>query len=320
MRRALIAAIAAGSLFAGTATASASILPIGNLFGSGGSLLTSLLPSGFNLLPTGSGLFPVSQLTELLSPKAAVRGTVVSTDPADGTFVADASVVNPFDFIGGLGLGFGSSTPSTTQVTISTDSNTMMLVNGAPGSVSNLTAGDHFIGLFNGWPMDSIQSLTSSPAAFIFDHSAPTPRHVYGFVGSVTGVDTTAGTVSVNVSDTIPSDLAPTGSSASFTVGQQTLLIGGTAGGSLIGGLGGSLSDVSVGDIVAGALIAPAGDTLSQVETLPLNVLLDLPAPSTSSAAAHVKARALREAMALLGGKVSKHHRRHHHRHHHQRH
>jgi len=302
MRRALLALIAAVPLFLGTtATAGANIIP-----------------GGYGLLPGGGSLL---NITQLLSPKAAVTGTVVSTDPTDGTFVANASVLNPFQFLGGFGLGFGSSsTPTTTQVTVSTNSNTMMLVNNSPGSVSDLASGDHFVGLFNGWPMDSIQTLTAGPAAFIYAHSQPTPKQVYGFVGTVTGTDTNAGTVSVNVTDTIPSDLAAAGSPASFTVGTQTLVIGGTSSGSLIGGLGGSLSNVSVGDIVAGALIAPGGETLSQVETLPLNVLLDFPAPPSSSSVAHLKAKALREALALLGGKSpARHHRRHHHRRHHHR-
>jgi hypothetical protein len=295
MRRGFfVALIAAVPLIFGTASASALTLP---------------LPGGL----TG--------ITNLLSPKAPVVGTVVSTDPTDGTFVANASAINPFAFLNIFG---GTSTASTSQVTISTDSNTLMLVNGQPGGVSDLGAGQHFIGLFDGLPTDSLQTLTANPADFILAHGTATAsKQLYAFVGSVTGVDTTAGTVTVTVSASFPSSLAAANTSASFTVGQQTLILGGSSSGSPVSGLGGSLSDVSVGDIVAGGLVGTSGETLSQVEAQPLSMLLDLPAPpasSTSAAKARAKSRALHEALALLRGKslhTSKHHRnRHHSRHH----
>jgi hypothetical protein len=294
MRRGFfVALIAAVPLIFGTASASAFTLPL-----SGG----------------------LSGITNLLSPKAPVVGTVVSTDPAHGTFVADASTINPFAFFGMFG---GTSTPTTIQVTISTDSNTLMFVNGQPGSVSDLGAGQHFLGLFDGLPTDSIQTLTANPAALILAHgTATTSRQLYGFVGTVTGVDTSAGTVTVNVSDSFPSGLAPANTSATFTVGQQTLILGGSSPGSPVSGLGGSLSDVSSGDIVAGGLIGSSGETLSQVEAQPLGILLDLPAPapsSTSAAKARAKSRAFHEALALLEGK-SLHTSKHHHNRHHSRH
>jgi hypothetical protein len=295
MRRGFfVALIAAVPLVFGTASASALTLP---------------LPGGL----TG--------ITDLLSPKAPVVGTVVSTDPTAGTFVANASAINPFAFLNIFG---GTSTPTTSQVTVSTDSNTLMFVNGQPGGVSDLGAGQHFIGLFDGLPTDSVQTLTANPADFILAHGTATAasKQLYAFVGSVTGVDTSAGTVTVNVSDSFPSDLAAANTSASFTVGQQTLVLGGASTSSPISGLGGSLSDVSVGDIVAGGLIGTSGETLSQVEAQPLSVLLDLPAPpasSTSTAKARAKSRALHEALALLRGK-SLHRSKHHHNRHHSRH
>lgn len=297
MRRGFfVALIAAVPLIFGTASASALTLP---------------LPGGL----TG--------ITDLLSPKAPVVGTVLSTDAANGTFVANANTINPFAFLNIFG---GTSTPTTSQVTISTDSNTLMFVNGQSGGVSDLGAGEHFIGLFDGLPTDSIQTLTANPAAFILAHGTPTTsssKQVYAFVGTVTGADTSAGTVTVNVSNSFPSGLADPNTSASFTVGEQTLILGGSSSGSPVSGLGGSLSDVSTGDIVAGGLVGSSGETLSQVEAQPLAVLLDLPAPpasSTSTAKARAKSRALHEALALLRGKSlhtsKRHHKRHHNRHH----
>ena len=324
MRRFLLAVmIAAVPLTFGTASAGAFQLP-GGLGGS---------------LPTSS----------MLSPQAVVAGTVTQVN-SDGTFDANAYVVSPLNFLDGSGSGFGSlnlggfgnilgnlgnlgnllgsgsssspTTPTTTPVTISTDSNTKLLVNGQPGSVNDLAANDHFMALFPGWPWDSIQTLTANPATFIWAHSAPTPKSVYAFVGKVTGVDTTDSpeTVTVTLTAVLPSGLASPGSSATFTVGDHTLIIDGSSSSSssLIGGLGGSLTDVKPGDIVAGGLIGPAGDTLSQVEALPLGVLLDFPAPSSSSAASvrKAKARALKDALALLAGKSQTHHSHKHHKHH----
>jgi hypothetical protein len=297
MRRGFfVALIAAVPLIFGTASASALTLP---------------LPGGL----TG--------ITDLLSPKAPVVGTVVSTDPANGTFVANASAINPFAFLNIFG---GTSTPATSQVTISTNSNTLMLVNGQPGAVSNLGAGEHFIGLFDGLPTDSVQTLTANPADFILAHGTATgtaSKQLYAFVGTVTGVDTSAGTVTVTVSNSFPSGLVAANTSASFTVGQQTLILGGASSGSPVSGLGGSLGDVATGDIVAGGMIGTSGETLSQVEAQPLSVLLDLPAPSgssTSAAKARAKSKALHEALALLRGKslrsTKHHHNRHHGRHH----
>jgi hypothetical protein len=292
MRRGFfVGLVAAVPLIFGTASASAFTLP---------------LPG----LPTG--------ITDLLSPKAPVVGTVVSTDPADGTFVANAYAVNPFAFLDIFG---GTSTTQTTsQVTISTDSNTLMFVNGLPGSVSDLGAGQQFIGLFDGYPTDAVQTLTANPAALLLAHGTQSAsKQAYAFVGTVSGVDASAGTVTVNVSDTFPSSLAAANITASFTVGEQTLILGGSSSGSLDSGLGGSLSDVSTGDIVAGGLLGPAGETLAQVEAQPLSVLLDLPAPSASSARkarARTKSRAFHEALALVRGKSLHRSKRHHHRHH----
>src|SRR5205807_5177265 len=117
--------------------------------------------------------------TNILSPKAAVAGTVVSVDSTNGSFVANAYDLNPLSFIHDA---LSMSLPTPTQVTVTTDSHTKLLVNGQSGAVSDLAAGDKFFALFNGWPWDSIQTITSNPALFVIAHAPPTPKQVYGFV------------------------------------------------------------------------------------------------------------------------------------------
>jgi hypothetical protein len=318
MRRAVLALVLALPLTIGTATASAHY---------GG-------PGGWGGGPSG--------------PRAAVAGTVVSVNAAAGTFVANAYVLTPPSFTGypasgqggpgygqwgGGGRGWGRSgrlsphwsststsptTPTTTQVTISTTTpGTRISLDGQPSTVGDLGTGDKFVALFSGSSSDTIQTLTSSPALAVFAHTPPTPKQLYAFVGTVTGVSgtTSPGTVTVTVTDSYPSGLFT--SPATFTVGTSTLILGGDS--STGNGLfGGSLGDVSTGDTVAGAVVAPAGETAAQVEALPLAALLDFPA-SSGSATPAAKQSALDSTLALFGVKHSgkakgkgKHHHKHH--------
>jgi hypothetical protein len=249
-------------------------------------------------------------------------GTVVSTNPSAGTFVADAYA--PAGAIGedlGSLMTLGATAPTATQVTITTNAGTFMLVNGQPGSVGSMTAGDKFVALFNGSFLGSIQTLTAGPAIAVFDHTSPAPKQLYGFVGTVTGVDTTAGTVNVTLMDALPSTLASPGTAGTFTAGHETLILGGSsAAGSLedgMAGLGESLGNLSSGDILAGLTVAPAGETLTQIEAQPLKLLLDFPASPSTSSASRTKARALKELRALIGGRRihSRSHKTHHHHH-----
>jgi hypothetical protein len=125
--------------------------------------------------------------------------------------------------------------------------------------------------------------------------------------------------VTVNVTRSLPNDLVPAGSHpVPFTVSDTTLVLGAGTSGGLFGG---SLSDVSVGDVVAGGLVGDGGLTLSQVSAMPLRVLLDRPASTSASghvltpvAAASAKARVLKRAISLLGHKSThkvRHQRKH---------
>ena len=268
-----------------------------------------------------------------LTPIVSVAGTVVSTDAANGTFVADAFVLAPRSGTGhrehgssGRSSRFGGDSSFTrrsahepmtaptamTQVTITTDSGTKLKLNHQDGTVGDLVAGDRFVARLSGSPGDSIQTLVSNPALRVSASTPPKAHQLYAFVGRVTAVDTTAGNVTVDVTRSRPSDLVPPGSAPlSFTVGSDTLIRRGTG---LRRLLGASLGDVSVGDIVAGgvigdSVIGDSGLTLSQVESTPLKVLLDLPATTTtttSAQAAEDKTRAMKHALSLLGDKSAR--------------
>jgi hypothetical protein len=281
-------------------------------------------------------------------PRAAVAGTVVSVNATAGTIVADAYVVTPPTFggypghrSGGRGDGNGNqggqgwgqqgrlrahwsgsptttpTTPATTQVTITTNSNTRIALNGQSSTVGALAAGDRFVSLFSGSSSDTIQTLTANPALAVFAHTPPTPKQLYAFVGTVTGTSgtTAPGTVTVTVVDSYPSGFFS--SPATLTVGANTLILGGSS--STGNGLfGGSLGNVSVGDTVAGVLVAPAGETVAQVEAQPLAALLDFPTVGGSASPA-AKQSALDSTLAMFGikhaGKArgkGKHHHKHH--------
>jgi hypothetical protein len=211
----------------------------------------------------------------------------------------------------------GQST-ATTPVTITTDGSTTFRVDGRDGTIANLAPGQHFVALFNGSPSDSLQTLVSSPALDVSAHTPDQQHQLYAFVGTVSGVDTSADTVTVQVTNSLPSGLVSSSSNpATFTISPSTMVLGGSATNGLYGG---SVGDVAVGDVVAGGLIGPADETLSQVESSPLQVLIDFPASATPSATTSMRrlerGRALTQALALFGykgAKTIKHHRARHH-------
>ena len=250
----------------------------------------------------------------------AVAGTVVSVDPTTLSFAANAYEPQ------GEGPGWGhhgfqgpghfskeflrpsGPAPTTTPVTIRTGTATRFRVNGRRGTISSLATGDRFVALFTGTRGEALSSLVAAPALAVDAHTPPTPEQLYAFVGTVSSVNTTADTVTVSVTNSLPSGLVPAASNpATFTVSGQTLFLGGSAANGLFGG---SLNDVGTGDVVAGGEIGAAGETLSQVESTPLQVLIDFPAApgsSTTSSSDRTQARdrAMSQALALFGYKMS---------------
>lgn len=320
MRRALIALLAVLSLSLGAAVAQAH-------------------QSGGAWGPGGSG--------PAFTPTVAVAGTIVSVDTSSNSFVANAVLIRGegcgaqgggnqggwggwggwrSDHCGGAfhsdwGIGLGGTGSAPQQVTITTNTSTKFRVNGQMPTIDALAAGDKFVALFPA-PMSTmwgqgatsgvtLQQVVSSPALAVFAKAPPATHQLYAFVGTVSAVDTTAGTVTVTVTNSIPTGLI-TGS-ATFTVSADTLVLGGNATNGLFGG---SLMGVSVGDVVAGGLIGTAGETVAQVEAMPLQVLIDFPVSSTTTSTAKAKQRALNKALKLLGVKRhSSRARRHHGRH-----
>jgi hypothetical protein len=262
----------------------------------------------------------------------AVAGTVVSVDPSTSSFVANAYEPQGEGpgwrdhGHGGPGrfrddfFGPGVQAPTTTPVTIPTNGATKFRVDGQTGTVSSLAAGDRFVALFSGSRGEALSTLIANPALAVVAHTPPAMRQLYAFVGTVSSVSTTADTVTVQVGNSLPSGLVPAASDpATFTVSAQTLFLGGAATNGLFGG---SLTDVAPGDTVAGAEIGTAGETLSQVESSPLQVLIDFPSASgssttTSSVRKQARERALSQALAIFGYKknAKSHGSRHHGKH-----
>ena len=210
---------------------------------------------------------------------------------------------------------FGQTMPASTPETITTDSSTTYKVDGQDAAFSDLQPGDRFVALYHGAPTDSIATLVAGPALAVFAHSAATEHQLYAFTGTLSAIDTSAGTVTVSLASTLPAGLGS--GPATFTLSPATMILGGT---STNGLWGGSASDLKVGDVVAGGEVGPAGQTLSQVEASPLQVLVDFPGSttaSTSSVRKLARARALTQAEALFGYRAGRHagrRSRHHHK------
>lgn len=222
-------------------------------------------------------------------------------------------------------------TPTPTTVTITTNSSTRFIVNGDDtATIANLAAGDRFIATFASLPTpptmpptpgmsnstraahherlvgDQAASVPTTPALQVI---AEAPPQLYAFVGTVTATDTTSGTVTVNVTSSLPAGLF-TGAQT-FDVGPQTLVFGGTST-SLIG----NVSNITVGDVVAGGEIGMGGETAAQVEANPLQVLVDFSttapstSPTTTTPAATAMFKDLRNAKLNRAVKrLMKHHR-----------
>jgi hypothetical protein len=172
---------------------------------------------------------------------------------------------------------------------ITTDSSTQITIDGQSSSVSNLAVGDYFTAVYDGTPDESLATITSTPALSVAAWVPLQGNSLYAFVGTVSGTDTTNGTVTVNVTSSIPNGLFS--GTDTFDVGSQTIVLG-NSGSTLFG----SLANVTTGDVVAGGLIAPSGETASTVESSPLQVLVDFPQSSSSSSTATTQQASIRRA------------------------
>lgn len=190
------------------------------------------------------------------------------------------------------GSPMSDGTPGTM---ITTDSSTQITIGGQTSSVSNLAVGDYFTAVYDGTPDEPLSTITSTPALSVDAWAPFDGGSLYAFVGTVSSVDTTGGSVTVNVTSSLPNGLFS--GTDTFDVSSQTIVLG-NSGSSLFG----SLSAVQTGDVVAGGLIAPGGESAGTVESSPLQVLVDFPQSSSSSSTTQQASirRAERRALRLL--------------------
>jgi hypothetical protein len=337
MKRLLIALVTTLPLAFGVAAAQATTPGFPGFPGTGGTGTQQAMVAGTVVsVDAGAGTFVANAY--VLTPPSMGSGSLTGTGWGSGAGSSG------FGFGGTSGSGSGSGAPSgfgslggvgslstprtpasdmptATEVTITTNSSTTIRVGGVTGTatVADLVPGAQFLAIFPGSSGDTIQTLVAGPATSIY---AQVPKQFYAFVGTLTATDPTAGTLTVDVSRSLPGSLITGGTTGTFTVSSHTFVIGGSSlksGGfaGLFGGLfGGSLSDVSTGDMVAGGVIADTGLTAAQVEATPLMFLLDLPAPTsatTTGTTSGAESRALTETVKVLHGakvKLRKSHRR----------
>jgi hypothetical protein len=204
-----------------------------------------------------------------------------------------------------------STTAGTAGTVITVDSGTKLDINGntTTATVGELAVGQKFTATFDGTPTETLAAIVANPALSIV---ATTPKALYAFVGTVTATNTTSTpeTVSVAVTQSLPTGLF-TGTDT-FDVGPGTFVFGGSS-----SSLFGSLSNVTVGDVVAGGLVSTGGQAASAVEADPLQVLVDFPASSSSSSASsaavrHLRAADFKKALRLLGKDSKKSGKKHH--------
>jgi hypothetical protein len=195
----------------------------------------------------------------------------------------------------------------TAGTVITTDGSTAIKIDGRPSSAGSLAVGDYFTAVYAGTPDESLSTITSAPALAVSVFAPVQADSLYAFVGTVSSTDTTTGTVTVNVTGSTPNGLFS--GTDTFDVGSQTIVLG-NSGGTLFG----SLTNVAAGDVVAGGLIAPSGESASTVESTALGVLVDFPQSSSSSSSstsaqaekASIR-RAERRAVKLLRREKAKH-------------
>lgn len=172
-------------------------------------------------------------------------------------------------------------TAPTTGVVITVSATTNFDVNGnRNATASDLAVGQRFVAVFPGLP--SAASLAALPPALSV--YARTPEQRYGFIGTVVSTDTqaTPNTITVNVTNSEPDGMFS--GVTTFTVGADTRLFTTS---------GPSLGNVQAGDTVAGGVIAPPGETASQIEGTPLGFLVDRPFWFGDQLSRHVELRHL---------------------------
>ncbi len=189
------------------------------------------------------------------------HGTVVSVD-------ADAKTVS-VKLATRHGDDDSSSTPQT--VTVKTDEDTLVVKDGKEATLGDLAAGD---GVDAAIVADggSTQDEVLANAAYIL--RATSPQSLYGFAGSVTAVDSDAGTLTLKVKYATKAARALIGAGNSP---ELTFKVTGDTECHLNRRSRGiDLEDIDVGDLAAVAILAPKGSSLDDVLAEPAEATFGL--------------------------------------------
>jgi hypothetical protein len=170
-----------------------------------------------------------------------------------GKVTAGPTVADPDQFTATAKVVERGTRQTATTVTITTNSSTKLDVNGDHSApLSAIAPGDRFTAKFAGSSSDTLDTLTASPALAVVDR---TPKEFYGFLGTVTAIDSssTPATVTVDVTRSAPKG---------FFTGTDTFEVK-------------SLKKIVVGDVVSGGIVTAPGTSAATIESEPIPVFIN---------------------------------------------
>jgi hypothetical protein len=186
--------------------------------------------------------------------------------------------------------------PTVDTITVKADANTAIFRNGADATLADIVVGDVVNVFIVADEGQTREQALASPAFAILARSKQTVV-TYGFAGRVTAVDTTAGTLTVNVTKATRRARALLGSGAAqsvtFKIGESTIVI--------VDGQPAQLSALSPGDAAAVGVKASKTASLAEISATPARVVLGQTQnvnPTTKAGSARLRKLSVRAAKA----------------------